>query len=66
MPTKQSRQGPPSGSLRLWLAMTGRNGYINEPLTGHSLRDAKLYKIGAGASEIRGILMSHELYEELR
>lgn len=40
----------------------GGNGYINEYPTGRLLRDAKLYEIGAGTSEIRRMLMGRELY----
>jgi isovaleryl-CoA dehydrogenase len=39
----------------------GGNGYINEYPTGRLLRDAKLYEIGAGTSEIRRILIGREL-----
>ena len=35
----------------------GGNGYINEYPTGRFLRDAKLYEIGAGTSEVRRIVM---------
>ncbi|HSN72726.1 MAG TPA: isovaleryl-CoA dehydrogenase [Steroidobacteraceae bacterium] len=41
----------------------GGNGYINEYPTGRLLRDAKLYEIGAGTSEIRRLLIGRELYE---
>jgi len=41
----------------------GGNGYINEFPTGRLLRDAKLYEIGAGTSEIRRMLIGRELYE---
>ncbi|EKD54631.1 MAG: hypothetical protein ACD_60C00062G0003, partial [uncultured bacterium] len=44
----------------------GGNGYINEFPTGRLLRDAKLYEIGAGTSEIRRILIGRELFEEGR
>ena len=44
----------------------GGNGYINEFPTGRLLRDAKLYEIGAGTSEIRRWLIGRELYEESR
>jgi isovaleryl-CoA dehydrogenase len=40
----------------------GGNGYINEYPTGRLLRDAKLYEIGAGTSEIRRMLIGRELY----
>jgi isovaleryl-CoA dehydrogenase len=44
----------------------GGNGYINEFPAGRLLRDAKLYEIGAGTSEIRRILIGRELFEETR
>ena len=44
----------------------GGNGYINETPSGRFLRDAKLYEIGAGTSEIRRWLIGRELYEETR
>lgn len=44
----------------------GGNGYINEYATGRLLRDAKLYEIGAGTSEIRRMLIGRELFEETR
>jgi isovaleryl-CoA dehydrogenase len=42
----------------------GGMGYINEVATGRILRDAKLYEIGAGTSEIRRILIGRELFAE--
>ncbi|MCD6045050.1 MAG: isovaleryl-CoA dehydrogenase [Gammaproteobacteria bacterium] len=42
----------------------GGNGYINEYPCGRLLRDAKLYEIGAGTSEIRRILIGRELFKE--
>ncbi len=42
----------------------GGNGYINEYPTGRLLRDAKLYEIGAGTSEIRRMLIGRELFTE--
>ena len=42
----------------------GGNGYINDTGTGRLLRDAKLYEIGAGTSEIRRMLIGRELFEE--
>lgn len=42
----------------------GGNGYINEFPTGRLLRDAKLYEIGAGTSEIRRMLIGRELFKE--
>ena len=52
-----------------WMALEaiqclGANGYINEYPTGRLLRDAKLYEIGAGTSEIRRWLIGRELFEE--
>jgi isovaleryl-CoA dehydrogenase len=52
-----------------WMALEaiqclGGNGYINEYSTGRLLRDAKLYEIGAGTSEIRRWLIGRELFEE--
>ncbi|MDX1512535.1 MAG: isovaleryl-CoA dehydrogenase [Gammaproteobacteria bacterium] len=54
-----------------WMALEaiqclGGNGYINEYPTGRLLRDAKLYEIGAGTSEIRRMLIGRELFEETR
>ena len=42
----------------------GGNGYINEYSTGRLWRDAKLYEIGAGTSEIRRMLIGRELFSE--
>ncbi len=52
-----------------WMALEaiqclGGNGYINEYPTGRLLRDAKLYEIGAGTSEIRRWLIGRELFQE--
>ncbi len=44
----------------------GGNGYINDYPTGRLLRDAKLYEIGAGTSEIRRYLIGRELFEETK
>ena len=44
----------------------GGNGYINEYATGRLWRDAKLYEIGAGTSEIRRMLIGRELYNETK
>lgn len=44
----------------------GGNGYINEYPTGRLLRDAKLYEIGAGTSEIRRMLIGRELFTETK
>jgi len=46
------------------IQLLGGNGYINEYPTGRLLRDAKLYEIGAGTSEIRRMLIGRELYKE--
>jgi isovaleryl-CoA dehydrogenase len=42
----------------------GGNGYINDYPTGRLLRDAKLYEIGAGTSEIRRMLIGREIFEK--
>ena len=42
----------------------GGNGYINEYDTGRILRDAKLYEIGAGTSEIRRLIIARELFND--
>ena len=52
-----------------WMALEaiqalGGTGYINESPTGRLLRDAKLYEIGAGTSEIRRMLIGRELFNE--
>jgi isovaleryl-CoA dehydrogenase len=52
-----------------WMALEaiqclGGNGYINDYPTGRLLRDAKLYEIGAGTSEIRRMLIGRELFGE--
>ena len=52
-----------------WMALEaiqclGGNGYINEFPTGRFLRDAKLYEIGAGTSEIRRMLIGRELFRD--
>jgi isovaleryl-CoA dehydrogenase len=52
-----------------WMALEaiqslGANGYINDYPTGRLLRDAKLYEIGAGTSEIRRMLIGRELFSE--
>jgi isovaleryl-CoA dehydrogenase len=46
------------------IQLLGGNGYINDYPTGRLLRDAKLYEIGAGTSEIRRWLIGRELYAE--
>ena len=42
----------------------GGNGYINDYAAGRLLRDAKLYEIGAGTSEVRRMLIGRELFGE--
>jgi isovaleryl-CoA dehydrogenase len=54
-----------------WMALEaiqclGANGYSSEYPTGRLLRDAKLYEIGAGTSEIRRMLIGRELFEETK
>jgi len=44
----------------------GGNGYTNEFPAGRLLRDAKLYEIGAGTSEIRRMLIGRELFSETK
>ncbi len=46
------------------IQVLGGNGYINDYPTGRFLRDAKLYEIGAGTSEIRRMLIGRELFKE--
>ncbi|WP_428775619.1 isovaleryl-CoA dehydrogenase [Vibrio sp.] len=46
------------------IQLLGGNGYINEFAAGRLLRDAKLYEIGAGTSEVRRMLIGRELFEE--
>lgn len=46
------------------IQLLGGSGYINENPTGRFLRDAKLYEIGAGTSEIRRMLIGRELFNE--
>jgi len=48
------------------IQILGGNGYINDFPTGRLLRDAKLYEIGAGTSEIRRMLIGRELFNETR
>jgi isovaleryl-CoA dehydrogenase len=45
------------------IQILGGNGYINDYATGRLLRDAKLYEIGAGTSEIRRMLIGRELFD---
>ena len=52
-----------------WMALEaiqclGGNGYTNDYPTGRILRDAKLYEIGAGTSEVRRMLIGRELFKE--
>ncbi len=47
------------------IQILGGNGYINDFPTGRLLRDAKLYEIGAGTSEIRRMLIGRELFAEV-
>jgi isovaleryl-CoA dehydrogenase len=54
-----------------WMALEaiqclGGNGYINDYPTGRLLRDAKLYEIGAGTSEIRRMLIGREIFEKTK
>jgi isovaleryl-CoA dehydrogenase len=54
-----------------WMALEaiqclGGNGYINDYPTGRLLRDAKLYEIGAGTSEIRRMLIGREVFEKTK
>jgi isovaleryl-CoA dehydrogenase len=58
-----------SAERATWMALEaiqclGGNGYINEYPTGRLLRDAKLYEIGAGTSEIRRMLIGRELFQQ--
>jgi isovaleryl-CoA dehydrogenase len=58
-----------SSETATWMALEaiqvlGGNGYINDYPAGRLLRDAKLYEIGAGTSEIRRMLIGRELFEE--
>ena len=58
-----------SAEKATWMALEaiqalGGNGYINDYATGRLLRDAKLYEIGAGTSEIRRMLIGRELFAE--
>ena len=46
------------------IQILGGNGYINDYPAGRLLRDAKLYEIGAGTSEIRRMLIGRELFSE--
>jgi len=46
------------------LMIAGGNGYINEYSTGRVLRDAKLYEIGAGTSEVRRLVIGRSINSE--
>ena len=48
------------------IQLLGGNGYINEFPTGRLLRDAKLYEIGAGTSEVRRMLIGRELFNDTK
>ena len=48
------------------IQILGGNGYINDYPTGRYLRDAKLYEIGAGTSEIRRMLIGRQLFDKTR
>ena len=58
-----------SAEKATWMALEaiqclGGNGYTNDYPAGRLLRDAKLYEIGAGTSEIRRMLIGRELFKE--
>ena len=58
-----------AGEKATWMALEaiqtlGGMGYINDSPTGRLLRDAKLYEIGAGTSEVRRMLIGRELFQE--
>jgi isovaleryl-CoA dehydrogenase len=60
-----------SAERATWMALEavqclGGNGYINDYPTGRLLRDAKLYEIGAGTSEIRRMLIGREIFEKTK
>ena len=57
---------PPATAARRLdaIQLLGGNGYINDYPTGRLLRDAKLYEIGAGTSEIRRWLIGREMMGE--
>lgn len=46
------------------MQILGGNGYVNDYCTGRLLRDAKLYEIGAGTSEVRRLIIGKALYKE--
>jgi isovaleryl-CoA dehydrogenase len=60
-----------SSERATWMALEtiqclGGNGYTNDYPAGRLLRDAKLYEIGAGTSEIRRMLIGREIFEKTR
>ena len=55
----------PNTPCKLFKALGG-NGYINDYPAARLLRDAKLYEIGAGTSEIRRMLIGRELFDATR
>jgi isovaleryl-CoA dehydrogenase len=64
-----SSELPTVGEQATWMAIQAIHalsgmGYVNETAPGRLLRDAKLYEIGAGTSEIRRWLIGRELFEE--
>ena len=63
---KRDPAGAPRGDLdgRQGIQLFGGSGYINEYPLGRLWRDAKLYEIGAGTSEIRRMLIGRELFAE--
>ena len=72
---RRARTPPARSSTRrekaTWMAgeaiqALGGNGYINDYATGRLWRDAKLYEIGAGTSEIRRMLIGRELFNETK
>ena len=48
------------------LQLLGGNGYINEYAAGRLVRDAKLYEIGAGTSEVRRLVIGRSLNNEYK
>ena len=48
------------------IQLLGGNGYTNEYTTGRLLRDAKLYEIGAGTSEVRRMFIGRELFNDTK
>ena len=62
-PSSSPPRRPPRCALDA-IQLLGGNGYINDYPTGRLLRDAKLYEIGAGTSEIRRMLIGRELFEK--